>query len=836
MATGYGSPVGGAVVGGFAPVIFTSPLASGAHVDSNIVVEWDFDNDGDFDGTHENITSYVIAAETLSGRDWPSNLHGQTTAGQLRLTLLNEDDRFSYFNTNSPLTQDANSLRTGRKIRVRTAESVVNDPVLLARDHFNRLDAPVAASADELGNTWVTLLGAGFAIKNGGVQAISQAATPTRAAVPVSVTDNQYAQARVVTRIEGSNQAGVLVRATGSTGGVGARLTDDGLDLIQIVASATTVLASYPITPWPGMTIGVQVDDDDNATAFLNGCAVLTDTTTAPPATGVGVFASWVTSKTTSPVLDDFYAWTSPVPTVPGIIWTGDVVEVNTSVDVGGQKFAEVTANGVLARAAAAQIQAPRAVAGAPTGLLVGDVFTRAEVHSPPCEHIMEGSVTTGPVYIEDGDALSLARQFEATELGFIHETPEGPPGFQDRMDRDEAVSTSWWSDTPGVGQFPFSAITPLNYQREVVNRVTAELSASAPAGITLASRVTDTGSFGVANNVEITMPTVNKGDLVVVFIASGIGNAAVEWVAPIWWFKWRDEPSTQIGLRVYDHICDGSESGTTVRFYTDSTASGGSWVAHVYKITDWFKNGQGTDFAKPQPGRTPTPLTPKWGKFPTLYITAFGAMVSFGGVTAGTLLAPAGYEENDTADLIGTPVGAEAGLYTAWRVDVGGPETPSAYSGLDGAIWNEACTYAVRGFNGSFTDPVSIEHPEVFGGEGRPVTRDDVQSQVDHNAVITFPDAGKLFASESDAEAYTDVVLDRYADDRPIIALSFFASKNAQLREQAFTRRVGDKITVTATGSTGLGFERDFFIETIGHRWSNGAKLWEVTWQLSPA
>jgi hypothetical protein len=44
-----------------------------------------------------------------------------------------------------------------------------------------------------------------------------------------------------------------------------------------------------------------------------------------------------------------------------------------------------------------------------------------------------------------------------------------------------------------------------------------------------------------------------------------------------------------------------------------------------------------------------------------------------------------------------------------------------------------------------------------------------------------------------------------------------------------------GDKVTVTANGDTGLGFQPEFFIET-GHRWTSAGKLWECTGQLSPA
>ena len=122
------------------------------------------------------------------------------------------------------------------------------------------------------------------------------------------------------------------------------------------------------------------------------------------------------------------------------------------------------------------------------------------------------------------------------------------------------------------------------------------------------------------------------------------------------------------------------------------------------------------------------------------------------------------------------------------------------------------------------------------LGGDGRFVTVEDTASQDAHNLIRSHRNAPDLFASEADAEAYAEAILAEYADDRPIFTLTFYATTSAANRAQAVRRRVGDKVTVDATGDTQLGVSGDFFIEAIGHRWSNAAKLWTVTWQLSPA
>src|ERR1700741_5277656 len=121
MAGGLCSPIGGVALAGTAPLTFTS-AAPTTQVPSNVRVVWDLDNDGDFDEPEEDVTSYVMSLETMSGRDYPSNLTGRAGPGRLRVSLNNDDGRFSYYNTDSPLATDPFSLRTGRRMRVETTD------------------------------------------------------------------------------------------------------------------------------------------------------------------------------------------------------------------------------------------------------------------------------------------------------------------------------------------------------------------------------------------------------------------------------------------------------------------------------------------------------------------------------------------------------------------------------------------------------------------------------------------------------------------------------------------------------------------------------------------
>jgi len=142
---------------------------------------------------------------------------------------------------------------------------------------------------------------------------------------------------------------------------------------------------------------------------------------------------------------------------------------------------------------------------------------------------------------------------------------------------------------------------------------------------------------------------------------------------------------------------------------------------------------------------------------------------------------------------------------------------------------------FAVRGWNGPHT-AATLDNPNTIGGKGVRVSRADTASQHEHRVKRVSRVTPVFFATPGDAESWVDAVLTEYAAERPVIELSFYGTSSADLHTQATTRRVGDKITLTATGDTGLGIQRDFFVEHIGHTWTNAAKLWQTTWQLSPA
>jgi hypothetical protein len=87
-------------------------------------LEVDWDNNGTFTDTYDNLADRTYGVEYKVGRDYASQLVGRSVAGRLRAELNNTDGRYSSLNAASPLT---GKLLPKRKVRLR---SVTSDSVL----------------------------------------------------------------------------------------------------------------------------------------------------------------------------------------------------------------------------------------------------------------------------------------------------------------------------------------------------------------------------------------------------------------------------------------------------------------------------------------------------------------------------------------------------------------------------------------------------------------------------------------------------------------------------------------------------------------------------------
>ena len=85
-------------------------MATGTYV---LAVDWN--NDGDFSDTGENITARTLEVEYSRGNDYASQLVGRVVSGTLYATINNESADYSTFNTSSPL---AGNLVPGRPVKL----------------------------------------------------------------------------------------------------------------------------------------------------------------------------------------------------------------------------------------------------------------------------------------------------------------------------------------------------------------------------------------------------------------------------------------------------------------------------------------------------------------------------------------------------------------------------------------------------------------------------------------------------------------------------------------------------------------------------------------------
>ena len=818
-------------------------------VTSDVVVEADWDNDGDFSASVETITHYVESMQISTGRDWPSQAQGRATPGRLTLQLRNDDNRFNYFNTSSPLVTSPFSLKSGRKIRVRTSASTPTDPTLYAVDLGN---GSGSLGTTDNGLTWTTHLG-GFT-RNGssqivGTGSINVATVPTPA-------NNFYVQAIIdyadgnIGMLGGGNRGGIVYRATDGTnfglvywlnGLVGHTIVTGGL--------SGTITTAFIDDYKTGVVLGAHVSSG-NCTVYINGVEAFTATARSGP-NNAGLYSQYYFQR--QPRWEEFYVWDDIWRPSTGVLFTGDLTSITTTLDQSAAKTATLEAEGWLGALAGIQVDAPNTPGDQPglfipqtAGQAVGLTLGQARRLHPPYEGFAGGVVSLGAVGLDRGDALEIARKFEATEAGFLHETPEGPITFDARNHRTGSTSQATFSDASGA-TLTYEAIQPLDQRRDIINQVASRVAPMPPRIIGIFGGG-DANLPGIHKGTDFQVPGSGDGATVgmlyVVVLISTIQTAGHSWTTPPGWTTLRDMQDETGRLRAWAKVLTAGDLGATVTPYDNSVEDvGGSWRWNAYLVDDWYGSIQGgvaiSEIAGPPQASTeaqagtvdpPTLLTP-WGKAPSLYVAVRTGAVSSGGAISVSAAADASCP--DAYGLMGsdsdTPAAGhlyDLALQDASRVAVTSVEDPTPFLGtFTGFDIIEAGLIAVRGYAGS--------PPESSGGPI--ITSNDLTSQADHNAIRSHPFPGELFRDSTDATTYNTAVLAIYASDRPIIRIGYTANKSSSYRTQAFTRRLSDRITVTATHRAGQGFSQDFYIEAIHHRFSNGTRQWYVEYELSP-
>lgn len=834
------TPKGGITAAGATTATFTEPSGL-PQVDSDIKVFWDLDNDGDFNEPEEDITSYVTSFTISAGRDWPSQLTGKSTPGRFSAELTNTNARFSRFNTSSPLNTDPFSLDVGRKLRVQIDGATNPEPDLVAYDRFGGTGGLGDA---ESGHQWGQVSGGNWTRANGAITADSDAV-----AVIDILRTTGYFQTRL-RHIDPPNSAGIVYRWFDEDDYGLVWVFENKIRHRDVTSGVVTDNGEATIEVRPNMTFGVYVDEDDNATIYVDGVALFTDTGLAHSSsdTGAGVYVTFAAQR--CPAFEQFYIWDGLWSTSEGVLSTTDVTKVLPITTAGPRLTAKLEGEGWLRRLAGPEITPPTSIgvtpdstAGVTSGLMVGASFAAAGMlHPPPPDGISEG-IALGGVGTGNAKALFVARSFELPEIGFIYELPEGPIAFDDRDARGARVTKAAVGD--GDAQFALELFELLDWRRELFNRVDTEI---APTAATLETTLVSTANYssGQTATIKPTLPTsgqASAGDLDLMVITPGCLIAGERLETPPGWTAINAPNNDRGNEWWFAKTLTASDFSTTPDFYTASTTGGGTWIARQFIIQNWYGVIEsGVAIAEPtgygdntesvaQAGTNDPPvlLTP-WGRQPTLYITTRSGMhtSSSGSVSATSPDdAPSGYPALTSTFQAGSVSTADTAQQEAHRHAVTTVEDPSSFGGtFTGFDYTETNTVAVRGYAG---DP-----PESSTGEI--VTFDDLDSQERHNLINSLPAIAQFFPDQTAAEAYADAILERHGSERPLFRIGFTATKNSHYRYLAHTLRLGDKVRIIGTGASGHGVNGLYHIEHISHQFSDGLMKWWWQAEVSPA
>lgn len=113
---------------------------------TNLKLLVDWNNDGDFVDTGDDVTSRTLQVQCTRGRDTASSLTGRTIAGLLRATLNNESGDYSSEKAGSPLS---GNVVPRRKVRLRTDSFYWRTRALGPIGHWRLGEATGTVATDE---------------------------------------------------------------------------------------------------------------------------------------------------------------------------------------------------------------------------------------------------------------------------------------------------------------------------------------------------------------------------------------------------------------------------------------------------------------------------------------------------------------------------------------------------------------------------------------------------------------------------------------------------------------------------------------------------------------
>ena len=452
-----------------------------------LLIDWN--NDGDFRDTGEDVTARVARFEWQRGRDNASALTGRSISGKLTAMLDNRSEDYSSFNTSSPL---AGNVLPGRKVQLRSIPPLgyyikldgVDDEVKVTDDAAiqeifasgGSVEALIFAKSDGEGNagrivdkgSWYFAV----ALESGGKVALEFGHTFSgtnglwRTTALIDINTFKHAAVTYNRDSTANNPSfkinGAAVGHSEITTPTGTATADAGSDLRigNNVSGIRTFDGSIDdVRLWSDTRTTTEVDDNKflelvgteaglvGYWRFHEGTGSTAADTTANGNDGTITGATW--------------------GFIGGILWTGFLDRVVPTPSLRGPKRAQLVAFGPLAH-----INQRRLDLAMKTNILTGQAINDIldEVGWPTADRDIDtGQSTMARFWIDGINTLESLRIVERSESGFLRETADGKIRFEDRHRRmkaphitsqatfsDGAAATLRYSDPVQQDPLPF--------------------------------------------------------------------------------------------------------------------------------------------------------------------------------------------------------------------------------------------------------------------------------------------------------------------------------------------------------------------------------------------
>lgn len=479
-------------------------------VGAQLCVDWNAD--GDFLDSGEDISAYVYDLEWRMGRDYASMLTGRATAGTLSATLKNTDGRFNSFLSTGPYY---GNLLPGRKVRL----WLYTQPSQLASLHaWYKADALTGYSAGDPLTSWPD------SGPNGFDAAVITAPTYRATDGPNSMPCVRFASASsqglsadgIATALTGQDKPVTVMAVVKNTSlastytiwslGNSASGTpyawfwtsnlsqyvwerrDDAV-LTKQLKTGTPSTTSFQIVRARfdgslgslyinGTQSGVDTDLDVS-TITVNRCGIGNLRRNTNSQFFNGDIAELIVLKSPSvadEVLVEYYLSNKYQLGTLGVQWTGLLDRIQPEPVLGGAHRARLTATGPLGFINQKQVQLAMSTSVA-TGTAVGNILT--DTGWAVGDRVLDTGKTTIARHWVDGKlALSALREVEETENGFLRETKTGSIAFEDRHHRllsPHTTSQATLTDAAGA-TLGYSQIQQGDPLREIYNRIEASV------------------------------------------------------------------------------------------------------------------------------------------------------------------------------------------------------------------------------------------------------------------------------------------------------------------------------------------------------------------------